>query len=467
MPSPIRCPSLRGATSVLMFGTVVLYAAIVHAACGCFGCLNGASCRLQAVSPDDDWDVPQDEDAVPSAEFRIRNRWTRTANNPFNSRNQGTPTTITWGIVDDGTTISGSEGTSGSDLIAMLNGQYGANPSDPIEGAPWFRFFEASFDRWSELSGVSYLYEPNDGGAAINNTTTPAGRVGVYPDVRIGGHSIDGASGSNTLGYNYFPSHADMVIDTDNAAFYGNRFGDSRRLRNVLMHEAGHGLGFSHLESSDSRQLLEPFISTAFDGPQIDDILAVQRNYGDPLEKNGGNDSPISPTEIGEFGDDAEWVVGADGRARIVSRSQTDFVSIDGSSDRDYYRFTVTTPGVLDVTLTQVGHTYSEGPQDGTQTPLNTATLNPLELRLLSSADTGGLVTEAQGSPIGTLGQGVVMQSLVPGCDYFVFVSGTVNNVQLYELSLGFTAVPIPEPMSLAAAALAACVGFVGTRRTG
>ena len=105
-------------------------------------------------------------------------------------------------------------------------------------------------------------------------------------DMRIGGHSIDGQSGSNTLAYNYFPNAGDMVIDTDNVSFYSNRTGDHIRLRNVIMHEVGHGLGISHLVSNDSRFLMEPFIDVSFDGPQFAEILAVHRMYGDNNEEN-------------------------------------------------------------------------------------------------------------------------------------------------------------------------------------
>ena len=54
-----------------------------------------------------------------------------------------------------------------------------------------------------------------------------------------------------------------------------------------MAHEAGHGLGLGHVTPVNGTKLMEPNISLAYDGPQADDILAVNRGYGDRLGKNG------------------------------------------------------------------------------------------------------------------------------------------------------------------------------------
>ena len=231
--------------------------------------------------------------------FEVTDRWSRTATDG-NTGSLGDPITVTWGLVADGTTISGSEGSSGSDLISFLDTQIGGDPNESdLTLRPWFFIFDDAFSRLEEVSGVSYDYESNNSSQAINFTANPRGRLGVRPDVRIGGHSIDGQSGSNTLAYNYFPDHSDMVIDTDNTSFYSNSTNSYRAFRNVVMHEASHGLGISHMESNNAVFLMEPSISTSFDGPQLDDILALQRNYGDALEKNGGNGTFGTATILG------------------------------------------------------------------------------------------------------------------------------------------------------------------------
>lgn len=481
MPSLSRFPASSGATSVCAFVAALLYVAVVQATCGCFSCLSGMACT---VSPTDDFPAhvlyeTEAEAALagghdhggefPSADFRIGGRWDRTASSGSIGRVQGTPANLTWGIVRDGTSITGSrEGTSPSDLVAMMDSLYGASATGDLQDAPWFRFFEESFDRWSELSGVTYTYEPNDLGAPIRNTSgSQTGVVGQYADSRIGGHFVGTSStGGNILAYNYFPNHGDMVIDTDDASFFGNTFGDSRRLRNTIMHEAGHGLGFNHLESNNSAQLMEPFIQTSIDGPQIDDILAAHRNYGDFFEKAGGNDSFRRSEVLGAFGDGDTWAIGTDGNNRTVGRTDTDFISIDDNSDVDFFTFTVSEPSLIDIDLTQVGGAYSEGPQDGDQTTLDTSTLNRLELQLLR-LDGSGVILEAEGERVEAQRLEFITEYVVlPGEEYFVRVSGTENNVQLYQLDLAFAALPIPEATGVVLLMTGLAGLMTGRRRT-
>ena len=453
------------ALAAIVFFACVAYCVAVRAACGCSACSAGGVCPYASLAPSATGDTGASSDAgqgFPSAEFRIGDRWRRTATDGFVGAVRGDARTLTWGIVADGTIITGSrEGTSPSNFIEWLDRLYRASPGDDdLTARSWFGLIESSFERWEAVSGLTFDYEPADFGAPIDSTTSPVGITGVYADHRIGGHTIDG--NGSVLAYNYFPDHADMVVDTFDS-FYNNRFGNSRRLRNVLMHEIGHGLGFSHLESSNSSQLMEPFINTNIDGPQIDDILAVQRNYGDPLEKNGGNDTPESATEVAfSLSDDnAEWVIGRDGGSLVVSPTQTDFVSIDGSSDDDYYAFTVDRPSLVDLTLLQLGRTYNEGPQDGVQTTLVTSELNPLRLSLLEEGSDDDPSTRllADGADLGSQpGQRIEPILLLPGSEYYAHVRGTVDNVQLYQLGISLTAVAIPEP----AAALALVSGLFG-----
>ncbi len=186
-------------------------------------------------------------------EFNDGDRWSATTLSG-GGLTQGDPTIITWSIVPDGTSIFGyaGEATAPSNLRAFLNSIYGSQ-------AVWLPLFQQVFDRWSELNGVTYVFEPNDDGSPWTSTTIAGGVAGVRGDVRIAGHTIDGTSG--ILAYNFFPDFGDMVIDTADAT-YTNLANNSRILRNVLAHEHGHGLGLSHVCPVNQTKLMEPFLAT-------------------------------------------------------------------------------------------------------------------------------------------------------------------------------------------------------------
>lgn len=445
----------------VLFTLCMLYCAMVQGVSSfCSSCSLVGVCAVHASASSSNGDG-----TVPVAPFQVTDVWNFTATDGFTGSGTGTPRTLTWGFVDDGTTIGSnityedngnivSEVASPSNLIARLDGIYGAGPGGTdLTQRPWYTHFEDSFGRWAELSGLTFNYEANDTGAAIDGTTSPAGSLGNVADHRIGGHAIDGNSG--ILAYNFFPNHADMVIDTDDT-FYNNTSNGSIRLENVLMHEIGHGLGFSHVIANNSSQLMEPFINTSFRGPQHDDILAVQRNYGDALEKNGGNDTAATATSVGVFEVDDVFAKGVDDNDQnTISMSQTDFISIDGSSDDDFFHFTVSEPVNAIISVTGVGRTYNEGPQTDpatTPTPFDTTQLNEVAFEV-QSGPLGSLSTEGIFVPFAGSANGgsVNLTNLVPGTDYYIHVQGSVDNVQLYQLDLNFTAVPEPTTILLLA----------------
>jgi hypothetical protein len=365
--------------------------------------------------------------------FQVSDRWFRTATEGFNST-RGNPRTLTYGVVPDGTTINGTsrsteDASDPSDLVAFLNSTVG-------DESVWSALIDDAYQRWGELSGLTMIRETNDDGVAMGQSGS-RGQLGVRADMRIGGRFIDG-DGSGVLAYNYTPDNGDQVIDTSNTSFYGRTSNNYRALRNVLMHEAGHGLGFSHFESNNSNGLMEPLINTSFDGPQHDDILAVQRNYGDALEKNGGNDSVANATGLGVFSGADTLSIGtdADDNTAFVAASETDFVSIDGTSDTDVFSFSLLGTDVFEFTLLldPKGPTYNEGPQDGAQSVFNTKALTDLELELLDSS--GSILASANLTAAGD--SETINTVLTPG-DYFARVStasGATDNVQLYRLDV-------------------------------
>jgi serralysin len=374
----------------------------------------------------------------PCDAYQLSSRWSTTAISG-GGLSQGDPTTITWGLVDDGVNITGSEGTSPSSLMAFLNAEVGS-------ADVWLPLFEDAFNRWGEVSGLTFVHEQNNSTSSINTTTSPAGSAGSVPDIRIGGHSIDGSSGSNTLAYNYFPNHSDMVLDTDNGSYFGNAVNNYRRLRNTVMHEAGHGLGLKHVESTNAALLMEPIISSSFDGPQIDDILAIQRLYGDAWEKNGGNDNPLTATNLGSLAN-GPIAIGTDAGVAVVTGSDVDFLSIDDNSDLDYFSFAVEFPSLLTVNLAPKGPTYNQGPQDGAQTEFDATAQSDLRLNVY---DTNGTSQLAAANDFGLGGsESLTDVQLNTAGTYYVRVAGTANTVQLYQLDLQTSPLFLPGDVNL------------------
>lgn len=368
--------------------------------------------------------------------YNLAGRWSSTATNG-GGLGQGSPTTLTWGIIDDGTNVNGSEGDSGvgSTLISMMDGLYGGGPigeESDLTMRPWFTHFENSFNRWEALTGLTYNYEPNDTNDTLDSSS-PSGSLGVRADVRIGARPIPSSPG-NTLAYNYYPNTGDMVLDTQDASFFGNTSSNSRRLRNVLMHEAGHGIGLEHVESSGSGFLMEPSISTSFDGPQLDDIIAAHRHYGDVWEKNGGNNNAADAVSLGLLEFATPVAIGTDADNTVVSANDIDFVSIDDNSDNDYFSFSVPSGSLLSAVLTPKGPTYNEGPQNGSQSPFDSSAQSNLRLRIYDTDGTTLLATVDQ-SGLGGIEDldGLILDD---AGTYFARVTGAQNAAQLYELEL-------------------------------
>ncbi len=350
----------------------------------------------------------------------------------------GDPATLTWSIVPDGTSVpDGSNGGNlgPSDLIAFLDGDFGAGPGgSDLTQRPWFHLFEESFGRWGELSGATYVYEPADDGLTHS---TVSGVLGVRGDLRIAGAFIDGAS--STLAFNYLPDNGDMVLDTGDGTFFGNATNNHRALRDTIMHEHGHGFGLQHVESNTDNLLMEPFINTSFDGPQLDEVRAVQFYFGDANEKsNGGlgNDTAALATDLGTIALGSMVGVGSDADvpSQFISPTATDFVSITNLGDTDFYAFTVSQATQISATLTPRGGQFNQASEGGTPTPFDASARSDLSLTIF---DTNGISVLAS---VDQTGQGVAETlaglSLPGAGQYFARIVGADDTIQLYELEL-------------------------------
>ena len=159
---------------------------------------------------------------APAHAYLLDNRWNRTATNP-STGSQGTPITLTWSFPYDGVLIPGNTtGTTvASNLRNFLDTNWGVGPGgSDLTQRPWFPIFEQSFSRLSALSGVSYVYEPNDNGANFSDSNFGRGVLGVRGDIRLGGKSF--GAGSNTLASNYYPQYGEMLINTDQLNYLHN-----------------------------------------------------------------------------------------------------------------------------------------------------------------------------------------------------------------------------------------------------
>ena len=215
-------------------------------------------------------------------------RWMNPVSGP--SPDQGDCVTLTWSIPPDGSeVITGDPFLAPSVFVSQMDAIFGCTSSADLTQSCWFPFLQEIFDTWEEKSGVDYVYEPNDDGAAFTQPggfiPGPLGQLGVRGDVRIFAMSL--APFGGPLGINFFPpSGGDMLLDLVDFFFLWTGPGGQDLLANTIAHELGHGLGLRHVCPLSETKLMEPILSGAFNGPQPDDFLSVQRQYGDKFCDN-------------------------------------------------------------------------------------------------------------------------------------------------------------------------------------
>lgn len=363
---------------------------------------------------------------------------------------QGDPTTLTWSFMADGVNIPAGVGEPAADsnLFATMNLQFAGNT------ALWISLFEQSFARWGAVTGINYVRITDSGNEWDDGAPWGSDGSATRGDVRIGMKFIDGGSGSNVLAYNYFPgSGGDMVFDSSNV--WTDPTNNYRFLRNVILHEHGHGLGMFHVcpaptggfgEPTGARtKLMEPFLATNFDGPQHDDIRAGHRHYGDPFEDDN---SPGLATDLGTLIQNTPTAVGLI-PAPAVNHGA--ILSIDADGEQDYFAFAIAEASSLTVTVVPRGLNYDSSPQVSgnctTGNLVNSLTMADLNVELI--ADDGNTVlNSAAANPAGT--SEMLFSPVLAAGNYFVrvFEANAPAQPQLYELTLT-SAPPTPNPAAL------------------
>jgi serralysin len=367
-------------------------------------------------------------------------RWASTASGPTGLRDD--PITLTWSLVPDASPIPDRQPST---LIAFLDGQFGVGAGgDDLAMRPWFPLIDSAFSRWSALGGVQFVYEPNDDGAPQYSTS---GVLGVRGDVRLAAAPGDGPG--RTLASSQYPDAGDVVLDADEAFRFANPDGNYLRLRNTLMHEIGHALGFDHVASSDAKFLMEGALDVSFDGPQLDEIRGLHFLYGDRMERansGAGNDVPSLAIPAGLLTVKNAFVVGGDaGSDAFVAPSDADFLSISNRSDVDCFSFEISSPMWLDVELIPCGGQFRQGEIGSPEVLIDANASSDLSFAILASnQDQLALVNSNSRGEAETL-DGFYLPA---AGEYVIRVSGSREAVQLYELRLSVNDVHAPEPSS-------------------
>lgn len=336
-------------------------------------------------------------------DYNLGGRWSSTAHGATGT--QGDGVTLTYSFVPDGVSIEGDPNI----LFATMNQQFGSPDV-------WQNHFAQVFAQWSAITGNTYEQVSDDG---ANWSQNSPGVIGARGDIRIASTQIDG--GSNVLAYNFFPNRGDMVLDA--AEDWNNPTQNYIFLHNVTAHEHGHGLGLEHVCPIEQTKLLEPFYSSSFVGPQHDEILAGQRNYGDPYEPNDEHTQAYD--------------LGAITGSRVVQNT-----SIDDNTDADWWHFTVLPGRSLTITLEPDGYIYLEGEQnnDGSceaGTTYNTRDDQDLNMTLYAGPDTTHLINIADnGIELTEQLFRYDVPNNVTDLKLFVWSGSNNNAIQLYRLTI-------------------------------
>lgn len=346
----------------------------------------------------------------------------------------GTPRNLTWSLVPDGVAIT-SVGGASNQLFAQMDAQFANNGGRAV----WVGLIQQCFDRWAALTGLSYTRITSGGNDWDDGAAWGSGGNANRGDIRIACVPLDGPS--NTLAFNSFPSGStagDMVLDSaENWDSTSNNF---RFMRDIIMHEHGHGIGMAHIcptIGGTSGRLLEPLINTNIDGPQHDDIRAAQFAYGDAFESNNTSGSA---TDLGIVN------IGQTVTPGTIPSPNTTFpsslLSISSNGDQDFYRITTTVPASISVTVTPVGFTYDSSPQacpgnfadccSGNN--VNSLTQANLDFQVLGS--NGASVLATANSQAAGVAESVTNVVLGGAGNYFirVFESGSPTETQFYNL---------------------------------
>lgn len=224
----------------------------------------------------------------------------------------GTPATITWAFMADGTTIhpNASPDENGNGTLAPqisggsnLDGTTGMRTVfDATYGTGAFnQAIQNAFDEWARWGDVTFVYVANDGGGQVGHNNNAAS---LSADIRIGAFTAvanTGFAGVAAFGfsppfyddnpYDFQDALAGDILFNLNQPFFrapgneGDPIDHSQGFRNDLeglaLHEIGHALGLGHPDSGPGDVMYVGAGCCDFINRQLsaDDIAGIQRIY--------------------------------------------------------------------------------------------------------------------------------------------------------------------------------------------
>lgn len=362
--------------------------------------------------------------------YEVASRWGLTANGATGQ--PGEPVTLTYSFIPDGTPVPGSlGGVSGfppSNLFSALGTCFSTT-------AVWQNAIQAALSAWSQAAGVTFVYEPNDDSAVLFSAP---GISGIRADIRIGGMPF----GSSSPGFRAItipPDNGDILLNTDSAisGLFGCGGVPSLYFRNLIAHELGHALGLAHACPSVGQKLMEPVISTVFDGPQLDDTRGTQALYGDRLEPNGS------------FGTARDL-----GTLPLGTSTWSD-LGLSSAADTDWFRFDLGSCRAVSVEVLQIGTDYEARPESGACSSVYGPNVDPQTMTLgLGIWNVTGTQILATGVYSPSLPGPMTPSTSLPAGTYLIRIQAAsvqIPDVQIYRLRVTVSAATSqPAPVIVA-----------------